>query len=163
MKITIEAVRPVARPGYKDVLWSGSAKREVDAPVLQFYEMTVTAEDGITRTFETEIRKSCGDGKQVDWSEHLDDFLGTISWVRFPASTTETCSWKQSPPSTTMSTRGIHTLPIMDSMLHRCTKTQNNAVNGGGISVARSLRSLTSTPCPVALGVIRLKSNEAPS
>ena len=77
MKITIASLVPVDRPIYKDIIWSGKEKKEIDAPILQFYRLTLIESDGNSHSFETEVRRS-PHGEQVDWYEDLDDFLFAI-------------------------------------------------------------------------------------
>jgi hypothetical protein len=78
MKITIGSLVPVDRPIYKDIIWSGKEKKnEIDAPILQFYRITLIETGGISHSFDTEVRRS-PNGEQVDWYEDLDDFLFAI-------------------------------------------------------------------------------------
>ena len=76
--IRIGDITPVHRPPYKDIIWSGKdSHREVDAPVLQFYEIQLFGDDGQSHRFDLEIRKSRNE-ERVDWYEELDTFLFQI-------------------------------------------------------------------------------------
>jgi hypothetical protein len=72
--ITIADIKPVDRPPYKEIIGRGTERAEVDAPVLQFYEVVLQCDDGKDCSFGAEVRSS-PHGEQIDWDDDLDDFL----------------------------------------------------------------------------------------
>lgn len=72
--IRIASISPVERKSYKDIIWQGTNQTEVDAPVLQFYEIQLVTDDGRQNFFDLEVRQTQR-GEQVDWYDDLDDYL----------------------------------------------------------------------------------------
>jgi hypothetical protein len=80
--ISITEIKPVDRTPYKDVIWRGKERIEVNAPVLQNYEITLCGDHGEIRRFDAEVRQT-PQGEQVNWYEELDDFLFSIMSVDY--------------------------------------------------------------------------------
>lgn len=63
----------IDRP-YNDTLISGTNKKEVPAPVLASYDVTISHQ-GVESVFWVEVRTAPQDTLQVDWSDDLQNLL----------------------------------------------------------------------------------------